>query len=250
MAAIYPYTTLFEAVNKVAQSVGHPPTNDLLGGDEAILRIAYYINIACTEMAYMTNWQWLSKTGSITLAADYNGQPEKAFDLPADFHAMTDDTLWNRSTQLPGIGPINPQDWQWLIVRNTMITTRTMWRIRNKQLWVKSPPSAASPQTFTFEYLSRFWAVDGELGTPIDYMDTGSDYHLFPWQLPILYGRAKFFENEGYDSTAAYADFHRAFAYEAGTDKAATALPLVPGQGYPYLDAIKNVPDTGYGIGS
>ena len=65
----------------------------------------------------------------------------------------------------------------------------------------------------------------------------------------VMYTRAKWFENEGYDSTAAYSDFQRAFQYEAGVDKGATALSLVPGAGYPYINPVRNVPDTGYGAG-
>jgi len=239
-------TTLLEIVNGVAQSVGHPKTTDVAASlDESILRIAYYANIACTQLAYMTNWQWLNKEGTISIFADAPNQTEKAFNLPSDFHAFVDDTMWNRSTQLPAIGPINSQDWQWLIVRKTMITTRMMWRIRNKQLWIKSPPM--TPADFTYEYLSRQWAVDGDTALPKELMEKNTDYHLYPWQLPILYTRAKWFENEGYDSTGAYSDFNRALQYEMGVDKAATALTLVPGQGYPYIDAVKNIPDTGYG---
>jgi hypothetical protein len=44
-------------------------------------------------------------------------------------------------------------------------------------------------------------------------------------------------------------DFQKALSYEVGTDKGATALSLVPGSGYPYLNAVKNIPDTGYGAG-
>jgi hypothetical protein len=243
-----PRTTLLEVVNIIAQSIGHSKAVDVAGStDEAILRMVYYVNIACTELSYMHNWQWLDKTFEIVLAADFDGQTEKAFDLPADFHAMVDDTQWNRNTQLPAIGPVNSQDWQWLIVRKAMITTRTMWRIRDKKFWVKSPPSASSPQTLTLEYLSRSWAVNGATEAPQDVLTANNDYHRFPWQLPVLFGRAKWFENEGYDSSAAYSDFNRALAYETGVDKAATALTLVPGHGYPYIDAIKNVPDTGYG---
>ena len=241
-------TTLLEIVNGVAQSVGHPRTTDVASSqDESILRIAYYANIACTELSYVTNWQWLDKQGEITVVADTPTQAEKAFDLPTDFHAFLDDTQWNRSTQLPAVGPINPQDWQWLIVRKAMITTRLMWRIRGKQLWIKSPP--VNPQPFTFEYLSKYWAMDGDTDQPKDLMSKNTDYHLYPWQLPVLYTRAKWFENEGYDSTGAYSDFNRALQYEMGVDKAATALTLVPGAGYPYIDAVKNIPDTGYGFG-
>jgi len=243
-----PRTTLLEVVNVIAQSVGHPKSNDVAGSqDEAILRIAYYINLAGAELSYMHNWQWLTGIFEITLAADYDGQAEKAFDLPLDFHAMVDDTQWNRSAQLPAIGPINSQDWQWLIVRDTNITTRTLWRIRDKKLWIKSPPSANAPQKLTFEYLSSSWAVNGTTGASQDVMSQNNDYHKYPWQLIIMLGRAKFFENEGYDSSAAYSDFNKAFAYETGVDKGATSLSLVPGTGYPYIDAVRNVPDTGYG---
>ncbi|MFI5224786.1 MAG: hypothetical protein ACHQX3_11210, partial [Nitrospirales bacterium] len=152
-----PQTTLLEIVNLVARSVGHPTTSDVASSaDEAILRMVYYANIAGSEMAYMHNWQWLTKHGTITVVADMEGQAEKAFPLPTDFHAFVDDTMWNRSTQLPAIGPVNPQDWQWLAVRDAMITTRMMWRIRNKQLWVKSPPVDSQP--FVFEYVSKTWA--------------------------------------------------------------------------------------------
>lgn len=245
-------TTLIEIVNGVARSVGHPVTTDVSASqDESILRIAYYANIAGTELAYMANWQWLTKPAEIIIVADFNGQAEKAFDLPEDFHAFLDDTQWDRNTQLPAIGPINPQDWQWLIVRRTMITTRFMWRIRNKKLWVKSPPAPSTGgHRFSYEYLSKYWAVNGDTDAPQDYMNKNNDYHLYPWQLMVLFTRAKWFENEGYDSSAAYSDFNRSLQYETGVDKAATALSLVPGQGYPYIDAVKNVPDTGYGVGS
>jgi hypothetical protein len=244
--AAQPNTTLLEIVNLVARSVGHPSTSDVASSaDEAILRIAYYANIAGSELSYMHNWQGLNKEGSINIVGDMPGQAQKAFDLPPDFHAFADDTQWSKNTQLPAVGPINPQDWQWLMTRETQITTRMMWRIRNRQLWVKSP--SMTPEPFTFEYLSKNWAVDGTSQVPKDTLQASNDYHIYPWQLVVMYTRAKWFENEGYDSTAAYSDFNRAFQYEAGVDKGATALSLVPGSGFPYIDVVRNLPDTGYG---
>lgn len=242
-------SSLLDIVNLVARSVGHPVAVDIPSStDEAILRLAFYANQAGGELAYMFNWDWLTKEGTISVIATVPGESQKAFDLPTDYHAFVDDTHWARNSQMPAIGPVNSQDWQWLIVRNTKITTRLMWRIRNKQLWIKSPPTIAEP--LTFEYISKNWAMDVDGITAKDYMTNSGDYHLYPWQLMVLFTRAKWFENEGYDSTAAYSSFQRAFQYETGVDKGATALALVPGQGFPYIDAIKNIPDTGYGLGS
>jgi len=253
--AAAPGTTLLEIVNTVARSVGHPQTTTVAASsDEAILRLQYYANLCGTELSYMYNWQIMSKTATLSIEADTIGQVEKAFDLPADFKTMTDDTHWNRSTLLPAVGPVNAQDWQWLVVRNAQITTRFMWRIRDGQLWVKSPPPPGSPQTLSFEYLSKYWANDVNVSgnpldppTPVLDMQRDNSYHVYSAQLMILYTRAKWFENEGYDSGSAMADFMKAFQWESGTDKGATTLSIVPGRGYPYINAANNIPSTGYG---
>jgi hypothetical protein len=243
--AAKPRTTLAEVVNLVAMSVGHPQASDVVGTqDEAIRRMTYYCNAACVDLSVMYNWEFLNKFAEISIFADTPDQVEKSFALPTDFKAMIDDTHWNRSTQLPAIGPVNSQDWQWLVVRNAKITTRFLWRIRDGLLWIKSPP--VTPQPLTFEYLQKNWARDNsDFGK--DFMDKNNDYHLFPWELVVYYTRVKWLENEGYDAKSAKDDFQKAFDYETGTDKGATALSLVPGTGYPYIDAFRNAPDTGYG---
>lgn len=241
-----PKAQLINTINMVATSVGHPRTNDPVGTtDEAILRMVYQANAACIDLMTMADWQVLSNTATISIFSDTPGQVEKAFDLPADFFAMVDDSHWNRSTQLPALGPVNSQDWQWLIVRQAKVTIRFMWRLRDGKLWIKSPPD--SPQDLTFEYIQKNWAIDGQNGFGKSYMDKNEDYHLFPWQLVVYFTRAKWLESEGYDAGEAQKDFKRAFDYFTGTDKGATALSLVPGVGFPYLDAIRNLPDTGYG---
>jgi len=238
-------TTYLEVVNAVARSVGHPTTTDVASSsDEAILRLGYYANLAGQELLQLNNWNFQMQQADIDIIADFPGQIEKGFALPADFHHMTDDTQWDRSTQLPAIGPVNPQDWQWLIVRKALITTRFMWRIRDNLLWVKAPSDEARP--FSFEYISNAWARNGVTDALQVVMESSSDYHVYPWQLPILLTRAKWLDNEGYDASKAYADFHKALQYEIGV-LGATALSLVPGVGYPYINAARNTPDSGYG---
>jgi len=245
-----PQTTLIEVVNQVAKSVGHPVTVDIATSqDEAISRLAYYANIAGMELAYMNpgGWNSLQRKVAIDVFKDYPSQTEKPFDLPTDFAAMIDDTQWNMNTQLPALGPINPQSWQAMTVRGDTANMRFMWRIRNKALWIKSPPDAANTQTLVFEYLSKYWAVKASDGSPTDIMKENGDYHIYPWQLMVLYTRAKWFENEGFDSSGAQMDFLKALNYELGADKGATSLSLVRGSAFPYIDPIRNVPDSGYG---
>lgn len=239
------YCTWLEVVNLVARSVGHPVTTDVAASeDEAIQRLGFYANQACVELLTMSDWQSLIKTGTIAIVADSPGQTEKGFDLPTDFDSFVDHTQWNSDNQLPAVGPVSPQDWQWLIVREAQITTRFMWRIRADQLWIKSPPVAS--QDFTFEYISKNWAVDEDGTTPKELMTKNGDYHLFAWNLVVLFTRFKWFKGEGYDASSAEKDFNRALeAYSS--DKGASALSLVPGMGDPLISMDRNAPDTGYG---
>jgi hypothetical protein len=120
-----------------------------------------------------------------------------------------------------------------------------MWRLRNKQLWIKSPPATATP--FSFEYVSKNWARDADDNSHKDLMSKDADYHIYPWHLVVLLTRQKWLKNEGYDDTAALNDYNNALAAETGSNTGATALSLVPGVGYPYLNPERNLPDTGYG---
>ena len=244
--------TLLEIVNTVAQSVGHSKTTSVFSSqDEAILRLGFYANLACKELYYMNYWQVLSQTASISVVAAVAGETQSSFALPTDFKCMVDNTHWNRSTQLPAIGPINPQDWQWLIVRSAQITTRFMWRIRDGLIWVKSAPPPGFPQILTFEYMSKYWAYDqpsgGGADVPAVEMTKDTSWHVFPVDLVTLYTRAKWFENEGYDASTAIADFTKAFNWETGNDKGAATLSLVPSSSaFPYVGP-GNAPDTGFG---
>lgn len=213
--------------------------------DEAVIRMGFYANQACQELLFKYNWENLSVPLDMNIVADSPGQTEKGFDMPADFSKFVDDTQWNRDTQLPAIGPVNPQDWQWLVVRDAMITTRFMWRMRGGQMWVKSPPETA--QVMSLEYISKNWGVAADGVTPIEVMTADGDYHLYPWNLVVLLTRVKWLSNEGYDATVARSEFQAAFDYYTGANAGATALTLVPGIGYPYITAGRNLPDTGYG---
>lgn len=241
-----PFTTYIEVVNLALQSVGHPTTADVASSpDEAVLRMGFYANQACNELLYQYDWQDLIKPYEISIIADAPDQVEKAFALPSDFGNFIDDTQWNRSMQLPAIGPISPQDWQWMVVRRASVTTRFLWRLRGGQLWIKSPPVVAQP--LTFEYLSKDWARDADDESPKALMTKNADYHIFAWNLVVLLARAKWLEQEGYDSSAAKEDFQKAMDFYTGGDKGATSLSLVPGVGYPYINAVRNIPPTGFG---
>lgn len=240
------YTTFMEVVNLAAQSVGHPVTTDVASSlDEAILRMGFYTNQSCMELLDKNNWQSLIKTGTIAVIADAPGQTEKGFTLPADFHRFVDETQWNATSRLPALGPISPQNWQYMIVRGESSINRFTWRRRDGLLYIKSPPSTS--QNFTFEYISKNWAVDADDSSAKGLMIKNGDYHLFAWNLVVLFARWKWLEAEGYDSSSAETAFNTALESHTGGDKGASTLSLVPGGSFPYISPERNLPPSGYG---
>jgi hypothetical protein len=76
---------------------------------------------------------------------------------------------------------------------------------------------------------------------------TGSDIPLFDKTLITRYTKVKILEAKGFDSTKAQDDFNQTFSFITGLDKGAEILNMGRNRGFPYLNAWRNLPDTGYG---
>ena len=76
-----------------------------------------------------------------------------------------------------------------------------------------------------------------------------NDLPLYDKTLISLYLKVKFLEAKGFDNTKAQDDFNQIFSFVTGRDKGGRVLDAGRGSyGIPYLDAVRNLPDTGYGL--
>ena len=239
--------SLLAIVQNVAQMVSYPTPSDPAGdSDPSVQQMVQAVNMSATELLGLYDWQELTRTYEISIAADTPGQTEQAFDLPEDFYEWVDQTQWNSTNQWPAIGPISPQMWQNLLVNDVLPTMSFYWQVRDNSLYILAPPTEA--QTLTFMYQSLAWVQDQDNPTLYKNRATkNGDIILLDAFLVTLFTRAKWLEMKGLDSSAAMRDFHVNFENRKGQEKGAPVLNMVRTYGFPYLNALYNTPDTGFG---
>lgn len=239
--------TLSAIVQNVAQLVSFPTPADPAGDtDPAVVQMVQSVNLAGIDLLAMNDWQELTKTHTISIQASPPGVSEQAFALPDDFYEFVDQTQWNSTMQWPAIGPVSPQAWQQLLIRQTLPTLSFYWQVRDNSLYILSPPTAA--QTLSFFYQSVAWVRDQDTSTLYkNRAIKNGDVILLDAYLVTLLARVKWLEMKGFDSSAAMRDFQVNYENRKGNEKGAPVLNMVRNYGFPYLNAINNLPDTGYG---
>jgi hypothetical protein len=240
-------STLSAIVQNVAALVSYPTPSDPAGSpDASVQQMVQAVNLAGYDLLSMNDWQELTKVHTISIAADSPGQSEKSFALPEDFYEFVDQTQWNSSEQWPAIGPISPQFWQQLLIRQTLPTLSFYWQVRDNKLYILSPPTAA--QTLSFYYQSVAWVRDQD--NPDLYKNRATkngDTILLDSYLVTLLARTKWLEMKGLDSSAAMRDFQVNYENRKGNEKGANVLTMVRSYRFPYIQPLTNTPDTGFG---
>lgn len=240
--------TYGSAIRQICRLVGHPLPADPAGSaDAAVLQMGAAVNLALSELLTLFEWQDLTKSGTISVVADSEGQAEKGFDLPEDFYRFIDQTQWGQSSRLPALGPVSPQTWMLYTVRDYAPLLQLTWQVREDQLYIMAPPYP-DPVNFEFMYLSQAQVIDADDPTLLKNMaDKNDDSFKLDSLLIMLLGRARYLEWKGFDASAATRDFLAAFNSRAGADKGAPILSLNRPAGLPLINAMTSLPDTGYG---
>jgi hypothetical protein len=244
-------TTLATAnkiLNQVAAEIGLEPSTDPYASlDPAFIQMRYLLNTCGEELAQSYKWELLIREASIaTLEGDSGDYP-----LPDDFYYMINQTGWERSENVPLIGPLSAQDWSWLLGRDLVnYTIYASFRL-NEGLFKIFPQPPPTGLDIHYEYITKNWVSNGDL--PVTYTDevtVGTQIPLYDKTLISRYLKVKVLEAKGFDSTKAQDDFYQTFSFLTGLDKGAEVLSAGGGSyGYRYLDSWHNLPDTGFGSG-
>jgi hypothetical protein len=105
-------------------------------------------------------------------------------------------TIWDRSTTLPVLGPLDSMEWQALVA---VIVTgpRFQFRIQNGHLLVNPVPTAGD--TWAFEYQSKYWILGADGVTYKQYFTLDTDTLLLPEELMLQGLRAWWKREKGLD---------------------------------------------------
>ena len=144
--------TLLTIVQTVADEVGVPRPSSVIGSNDLTVRqLLALANREGKLLARRGNWTALVNEHTFTTVAQ---EEQTDTPIPADFDRAIGDTVWNRTDQDPGMGPLSPQEWQ-QEKASSASGPYSQFRIRNGKFLLFPAPDAG--KTYAYEYVSRNW---------------------------------------------------------------------------------------------
>ena len=190
------YTTLLDIIRRFMERTGLPKPAFSIGNTDAQVAQILGLLEEATEELVMRNargWQILTREAVfVTKAQEVQGSLSE---LAPGFRAVTNDTLFNRTTRLPIYGPLLPMERQATKALQTAGPYYRYW-IANDQLHLYPTPPAG--QTIAFEYTSTACWSDGQSpATYSEYPTTDTAICLFPKPVVIAQLRWRWKKEKG-----------------------------------------------------
>lgn len=158
------------------------PTTVMGSTDAQIVQARALLEEEGHDLSSRGLWSGLiQETSFPTTAAEDQGSLD---DLASNgFRMIVQDTIWDRSNQLPICGPMSPQEHQ---ARLSLAATgpRYRFRIRGGKLLVNPVPTAGL--TWYFEYVTEHWILDASSGDGKRYFTADTDVPTLPSSLLLL----------------------------------------------------------------
>ncbi len=233
-----------DILNRVAAEVGLDPVSDPFSSTEQhFIQMRYLLQTCGEELCLAHPWEFLNEEHQITTTALDTG----VYTLPTDFHYMIPQTGWERANNVPLAGPLNAQDWTYLLGRDLVSQTiYASFRIKEGSFHIFPQPPPAGLD-INFEYQRRSWVQDPATSLYTYEITDGSYIVVFDRTLITRMLKVKWLESKGFDTTKAQDDFNQVFGFLTGKDTSGEVLSAGCGrQSIPYLDN-RSVPDSGFG---
>ena len=247
--AVSRFQSVNQLVNTAAIQVGLTPVTDVFAAsDPAFNQLTSLISSGLQTLMEDFVWNSLVREFQFTTVEDEEGK----IDLPPDFGYMIPQTGWERSENVPLIGPLSAQDWTYLLGRDLVTSTiYASFRFDQNQLYIFPQSPMRAGLDINFEYISRnlFQLAATDPPQYCDVASNATDVALFPPNLVIKQLKMLFLNAKGFDSQVATNEFNKAIESWMGKDNTAGVLNAGRWRRwYPYLDVYRNLPDTGYGF--
>ena len=194
--------SLLTIVNKVQALANLPVTSTVATNTgDAQVQLLAIVNAVGEMLMSEHDWQTLITESSFTTTAteqQTNGL------LPTDCDRVLNDTLWNRTTTDPVLGPVSSQLWQ-SQKANVVTTVWSQYRIKGNYFYFLPAPAAG--QSIYYEYISNKWATDSTGATGKTALALDSDLSKFPERLMWLGTLWRWLEAKGFDYTQRFNEY-------------------------------------------
>jgi hypothetical protein len=147
--------TLLTICQDAAKEIGVPSPTSVVGtSDTTNVQLLAAANRVGKDLVTGYDWEVLIKEEEhTTLAAESQGAMTT---IATDFMRISNDTMWNRTTNRKYYGPLNNSQWQQLKASATSGITNH-FRIRGGVLLVN--PAPPSGEKIFFEYIGKNWVI-------------------------------------------------------------------------------------------
>lgn len=150
--------------------------------DTQILQVKALIEEEGMDLAKRGSWQSMTYEAPVTtLAAENQGNIETI--ATNGFNYIKNQTIWDRSSRLPIVGPLDSQDWQ-MLKASVNTGPRYQYRIRGGTLLVNPVPTAGL--NWFFEYVSKNWILGLDGTSYRQYFLLDTDTVLMPEELVLM----------------------------------------------------------------
>lgn len=195
--------TLLTICQNAADEIGLTPPASVIGNSEGeVMKLRRYANKVGTKIMKAYAWQALRKERVFTAIA---GEEQTGI-LPADWDRIIPDTFWDRNLSYLVTGPVSPVEWQGLKALNSEISERK-FALRGGSVLVY--PAPAGGETFAFEYVSKYWAVNN--GVPQTRLTQDSNTAIVDEELITRGVIYEYLMNDGQPAGAALVEYQRYF---------------------------------------
>lgn len=169
--------SLLSVIQKFCKRTGLASPGTVVGNTDAIvIQLLAMLEEAGIQLRERGAWQALIREATHTTTAAEN-QGAMTTIASDGFNWVMWETLYDRTNQLPLIGPCSPNLWQFY--KAVAVTgPRYTFRIRGGNLLVQPTPTAGD--TWAFEYVSRNWITNSGGASPAEYFAADTDLILLP----------------------------------------------------------------------
>lgn len=209
-------TNLLDGISPLA--IISPVTNYILVGNGIQVASRVQTNPAPGTVTVDMNATATATGTPFTLARD-------TYAVPADFQAFINRTQWDRTNHWELIGPMSPQENQW--VMSGIVSTGPRRRFRDVgrgqdvfRIW-PPPTSNDTPSTLSYEYLSNYWAQDWQAVPQAEFvLDT--DTCVYDDRVMIAGIKYMYFASKGFEASRLERDYRTYVQTAVGRQGGAT----------------------------
>jgi len=235
---------LLGMIQKVTARIGiSTPTNVIGNSDSQVAQLLALAQEEGEDLRARFQWSALvrNNTFTITLAAS-QGALNGTVISDGDYDYITDQTMWNRTTSLPIIGPLNSRSYQTLQAF-PVTGPYQQWMLRGKNLILDPVPTSADTAAFGY-YSTSFCESSG--GTAQQAWAADTDEGLLNESLMTLGIRWRWLKAKGLEYAEDFATYERRVTDAMARDGGNETLSL-ESRDRDYRQAGIIVPITGYG---